>query len=461
MSIDASKVNYLRPNLPTVLEGSSASMRILLYSYNYHPEPIGIAPLITELAEGLVKRGHQVRVVTAMPNYPERKIYSAYRGKWYVQEDVNGVQVQRCYVWIRPNPGLITRLLLEGSFVGLSFIQALRGWRPDIILYTSPSLPASVPVALLKLLYRCPTVLNLQDILPEAAIQTGLISNQIAIRFFEILEKFAYKTATQVSVIAGGFRQNLLGKGVPDSKINIIPNWVDVNFIRPMDKYENAFRRANSLGDKFVALYAGNIARTQGIRTVIRAATKLKHVDDIVFVIVGEESQLAELEQYRKELGVHNVLLRPFAPRKKLPEMLAAADIGLIVQKSNVVGFNMPSKTQVLLASGRPILAAVPTYGTAAQAVRASGGGLVVEPENPMALAEAIQHLYENPELVKQLGDKGRQHAMSEYSFEQAINRYEQLFQRLIMQKRGLPVPADLSPQLAPIDTSPRSRWLP
>ncbi|HEY9889428.1 MAG TPA: glycosyltransferase family 4 protein, partial [Candidatus Obscuribacterales bacterium] len=253
-------------------------MRILIYSYNYHPEPIGIAPLMTELAEGLVKRGHEVRVVTAMPNYPERKIYPAYRGKGYLEEERNGVTIQRCYVWIRPNPGLLTRVLLDGSFVGLSFIQALRGWRPDIILYTSPSLPAAVPVALLKLLYRCPTVLNLQDILPEAAIQTGLISHPIAIRVFETLEKFAYRTATHISVIAEGFRQNLLGKGVPDSKMQIIANWVDVNFIRPMDKYDNGFRRANGLGDKFVVLYSGNIARTQGIQTVIRAAARLQHL---------------------------------------------------------------------------------------------------------------------------------------------------------------------------------------
>lgn len=455
-SSDISKVDPFRPNLLSVLEGYSASMRILLYSYNYHPEPIGIAPLMTELAEGLVKRGHEVRVVTAMPNYPERKIYQAYRGKWYIEEERNGVKIQRCFVCIRPNPGLLARVLLEGSFVGLSFMQSLKGWRPDIILYTSPSLPASIPVALLKLLYRCPTVLNLQDILPEAAVQTGLISHPLAIRVFEVLEKFAYCTATQISVIAEGFRQNLLGKGVPADKMEIISNWVDVHFIRPMDKYDNDFRRANGLEDKFVVLYSGNIARTQGIRTVIRAATKLQHIKDLVFVIVGEESQLAELDQYRQELGLHNVLLRPFAPRQALPDMLAAADVGLIMQKRNVVGFNMPSKTQVLLASGRPILAAVPAHGTAAQAVKASAGGLVVEPENPLALAKAIKHLYDHPELAKKLGEQGRQHALKEYSFEQAINRYERLFQTLVLKKRGFPVSTELAPQMASADPLPR-----
>ncbi|MGD1908592.1 MAG: glycosyltransferase family 4 protein [Leptolyngbyaceae cyanobacterium] len=407
-------------------------MRILIYSYNYHPEPIGIAPLMTELAEGLVQRGHQVRVVTAMPNYPERQIYPGYRDKIYTTEERNGVQIQRCYVWIRPNPGLAARALLDGSFVLLSFIQSLQGWRPDIILYTSPSLPASVPVAVLKLLYRCPTILNLQDILPEAAVQTGLISNPLAIRVFETLESFCYSTASHISVIAEGFRQNLLGKKVKDAKMSIISNWVDVNFIRPLPKYDNEFRQKNSLEKKFVVLYAGNIARTQGITTIIKAAYKLRSIPEITFVIVGEQSQLADLEKLRQEMGVSNVLLRPFAPRAQLPEMLAAADVGLIMQKQNVVGFNMPSKTQVLLASGRPIIASVPLEGTAAQAVQASGGGLVVEPERPVALADAIFDLYNHPQKVQHLGETGRQYALDYYSFEQALNRYENLFQQMV-----------------------------
>lgn len=445
--------SYPHLNRPFVSEKYPTSMRILIYSYNYHPEPIGIAPLMTELAEGLVKRGHEVRVVTAMPNYPERKIYPAYQGKRYITEERNGVTIQRCYVWIRPNPGLLTRVLLDGSFVALSFVQALQGWQPDIILYTSPSLPASVPVALLKLLYRCPTVLNLQDILPEAAVQTGLITNRIAIGLFETLEKFAYSTASEISVIAEGFRKNLLGKGVADSKMTTISNWVDVDFIRPMDKYNNPFRKANGLGKKFVVLYSGNIARTQGIRTIIRAAAKLQHIKDMVFVIVGEESQLSDLNQLRQKMGVHNVLLRPFAPREELPEMLAAADVGLIMQKRNVVGFNMPSKTQVLLASGRAIVAAVPSHGTAAQAVRSSGGGLVVEPQNPHELAKTIQHLYDNPQTAERLGRQGRIHALNEYSFEQALNRYENLFWQLVVKRRGLSLSPDVKPQLAPADT--------
>ncbi|MTJ51525.1 colanic acid biosynthesis glycosyltransferase WcaI [Anabaena sp. UHCC 0253] len=403
-------------------------MRILIYSYNYHPEPIGIAPLMTELAEGLVKRGHQVRVVTAMPNYPERQIYQEYRGKFYINEETNGVQIQRSYVWIRPQPNLLDRVLLDASFVVTSFFPAFLGWRPEVILLTSPSLPVCIPATLLGFLRSCPVVLNLQDILPEAAIHVGLLKNKLLIKVFTALEKFAYASAGKISVITEGFVDNLVAKGVPAQKIVQIPNWVDVNFIRPLSKEDNPFRAVHNLKGKFVVLYSGNIALTQGLETVIKAAAKLRDVPDIAFVIVGEAKGLQRLQQECLDFGADNVLLLPFQPRQELPQMLAAADVGLVVQKKNVISFNMPSKIQVLLASGRALVASVPEEGTAFKAIKKSGGGILVAPEDPQALATAILELYQKPEKVQELGDKSRQYAVDNYAFEQTLNQYETLF---------------------------------
>jgi colanic acid biosynthesis glycosyl transferase WcaI len=404
------------------------SMRVLIYSYNYHPEPIGIAPLMTELAEGLVRQGHEVRVVTGMPNYPQRQIYDEYKGKFYLTEERNGVIIQRSFIWVKPKPTLIDRLLLDGSFVVSSFFQALRGWRPDVILLTVPPLPVCLPAALLGLIYNCPIVLNVQDILPEAAIHVGLLKNKTMIRVLESLERFSYRTAHTVSVIADGFVDNLVSKGVPASKITCIPNWVNTQFIRPLSKEDNAFRKEHKLEGKFVVMYSGNIALTQGLETVIEAATKLSDQPDIAFVIVGEPKAIAKLKDYCTTCGATNVHLLPFQPREKLPEMLAAADVGLIVQKHNVVSFNMPSKTQVLLSSGRAIVASVPSTGSAAKAIEKSRGGLVVAPENPEALAKSILQLFQDPELSDRLGYQGRQYALERYSFEQALSQYEKLF---------------------------------
>lgn len=407
-------------------------MRILIYSYNYHPEPIGIAPLMTELAEGLVKQGHQVRVITGMPNYPQREIYEEYRGKWYVTEQKNGVTIQRSYLRIKSKPNLIDRLLLELSFVFTSLPQALNGWRPDVILLTVPPLLVTLPATLLGWLYNCPVVLNVQDILPEAAVRVGLIRNKWMIRALQAIEQFAYRSAHTISVIADGFVENLVEKGVPAQKIVCIPNWVNVNFIRPLPKKSNPFRIAYQLENKFVVVYSGNIALTQGLETVIEAASSLSHIPEIVFVIAGEEKALKRLQAYCNRCGASNVLLLPLVPREKLPEMLAAADVGLVVQKRNVISFNMPSKIPLLLASGRPIIASVPASGTAARAVRKSSGGIVVTPESPQALADAIKDLYTNPAKVAKLGYKGRQFAVDRYSFEQALSEYEALFAEVI-----------------------------
>lgn len=417
-------------------------MQILIYSYNYYPEPIGIAPLMTELAEGLVKKGHQVRVITGMPNYPEREIYDEYRGKWYVTEEKNGVTIQRCYLRIKSKPNLIDRLLLELSFVFTSLPQALNGWRPDVILLTVPPLLVSLPATLLSWFYNCPVVLNVQDILPEAAIKTGLLKNKFMIRALEALEKFAYKKAHTISVIADGFVKNLVNKKVPINKIACIPNWVDINFIRPLPQQGKNWKDIHQLKDKFVVLYSGNIALTQGLETVIETAASLRHIPDIAFVIAGELKALKRLQKYCLACGADNVLLLPLQPREKLPEMLAAADVGLVVQKSNVISFNMPSKIPLLLASGSPIIASVPSGGTAARAVRQSGGGVVVAPESPQDLAGAIMSLYNNPNWTVKLGDKARKFAIERYSFEQALMAYEAVFSQAISRKIPRLLPA-------------------
>ncbi|MBF2086461.1 WcaI family glycosyltransferase [Thermoleptolyngbya sp. C42_A2020_037] len=426
-------------------------MKILIYSYNYFPEPIGIAPLMTELAEGLAQRGHQVRVVTGMPNYPQRRIYPGYRGRLYQTRVENGVRVQRCYVWIRPRPGLLGRVLLDGSFVITSVVQALSGFRPDVILLTTPPLPVSVPAALLGKIYRCPVVLNVQDILPEAAVRLGIVKNRLAIRAFEALERFAYRTATAIAVIADGFAQNLVNKGVPPKKLTCIPNWVDVNFIRPIPPDENRFRQQYGLQEKFIVLYAGNIALTQGMETVVEAASLLRDLPDLIVAIVGEREACQQLQDYARQCHADNVQFFDFQPREHLPHLMAAANVGLVVQRKNVVSFNMPSKFQLLLASGCPVVASAPMEGELAKLVLHSQAGTVVQPEQPEQLAEALRSVYHDAPQRAAWAHQGRQYALQHYRFEQAIAAYEQLFHSLV----GSATPETSAPSPAPAATRP------
>jgi colanic acid biosynthesis glycosyl transferase WcaI len=268
--------------------------------------------------------------------------------------------------------------------------------------------------------------------LPEAAVRVGLLTNKHLIKIFEKLERFSYRSADAISVICEAFSENLRHKQVPESKLNLIPNWVNTNFICPLPKESSPFRQAHNLQDKFVVMYSGNIALTQGMQTVIAAARLLQPLPKIVVVIVGESKALAELEQLCHKNNVQNVVLVPFQPRDQLPQMLAAADVGLILQKHNVVSFNMPSKIPVLLASGRAIIASVPIDGTAARSIRRSGGGIVVAPENPAALAHAIQSLYHDPRKLQRLATQGRIFAEKTYASDPIINQYETLLFEVI-----------------------------
>jgi colanic acid biosynthesis glycosyl transferase WcaI len=407
---------------------NNKSLRILIYSYNYYPEPIGIAPLMTELAEGLAKKGHDVRVLTAMPWYPDSQIHPHYQGKLYYTEERHGVKIYRSFVWVRPERSLINRVLFEISFAVLSFWQGIKPWKPDLIFLTIPGLPVCLPASLLSKIYGCPVILNLQDILPDAAVHVGLLTNKKVIKVFKWLEQFAYKNANKISVIADGFTRNLEQKQVDTNKIIEISNWVDIDFIKPLSKAESYFAKENNLQDKFVVLYAGNIALTQPLETLIEAAALLSDLKDLVVVIVGKQEALARLEKYAEKVNCQNILFKPFQPREKLPEMLAASDIGMVMQKSNVIDFNLPSKIPVLLASGRAIIASVPDTGTAARAIIQSGGGVIVPPEDAESLANKIKDLYHNRSLLKIMSQKGRQFAETHYCFKIALDKYESLF---------------------------------
>ena len=408
-------------------------MRILIYSYNYHPEPIGIAPLMTELAEGFAKRGHQVRVVTGMPNYPERKVYDEYKGKFFLTEERNGVTVQRSYIHVRGSkPGLLDRLLLDSSFILSSLWQAFNGWKPEIIFATTPPILISLPVSFYGLFSNSSVVLNIQDIVSEAAVRVGLVKKDSwIVSLAETIENLAYRKAAKISVIAEDFLTKLVEQGVNKNRIVCIPNWVDLNFIRPLDK-NNSFREEHNLQGKFVVVYSGNIALTQGLETVVKAAASLKEKSEISFVILGEEKARQQLQECCDNYQADNVTLLPLVPREKLPEMLSAADVGLVIQKKTVTAFNLPSKIPVILASGRPIIASVPDTGTAMRVVKESGGGIVVTPEDSQALAQAIVELYENPDKLQELGQPGRKYAEENFGSKNALNSYEALFAEIL-----------------------------
>jgi colanic acid biosynthesis glycosyl transferase WcaI len=398
---------------------------------NYAPERTGIGLITTELSEYLVSRGHRVSVATAFPHYPEWEIQDPYRGKLFLREERNGVWVHRGYVYVPGKPSARQRILYDTSLSISAFLWGLTVRDVDVVLAISPPVQLGLMGWILSKIKRATFIFQLQDLIIDAAIALGMLKNPTAIRLARILENFVYRRAQAVLVACQGFADNLKSRGVPESKILVFSNWVDTKFISPLER-NNSFRRIHNLNDQqFVVLHAGNMGAKQGLDNAIRAAGQLDGRNDILFLLVGDGSDKARLVDMATREGVSNVRFLPLQPRDMLPHMLSAADVLLLNQRADVVDMVIPSKLLTYMAAGRPIVAAVHPDSEAARYIRQAECGLIVPPEEPGLLADAIRQLYANPELAARFGRNARAFAEEHFARERVLQQYDEFFRRL------------------------------
>ncbi len=402
-------------------------MHFLVMAQCYAPEDVSAAVLITELATDLVRRGHQVSVITGAPNYPQGRVFDGYRNRLYQAEMLNGVQVIRTWSYISPSKKLLARLLHYGTYSATAFYGGLAAGRPDVLVSFSPPLPLGLSAWLLSRLWRIPWVLQLEDLYPDAAIAAGVMKNRKVISFFLRMENFLYQKSHRISVITEGFRQTLLVKHVPDSKIDVIPVWADPDEVRPMPRNNN-FRRAHDIADKFVVMYAGNIGLTSCIEDVVQAAEILRERTDIQFMIIGEGIKKQALEAAVRDKQLSNIRILPYQPREILSEMLAAADILLVTLNAGSALSSMPSKVFSAMASARPILAVAPTQSELALIVAEAGCGWAVPPGEHLELANTVAQLSSlEHELLVHMGRSGRIYLERNYSRQHCVDAYEKM----------------------------------
>ncbi len=390
--------------------------KLLVWSPNYAPELTGIPPLVTDAADWLASRGHRVDVVTAVPNYPERRIHPEYRGVLWRSERRGAVDVHRSWLRVRPGETFLDKALYELTFSTFALPQVLRRARgTDALLCVVPTVLAAAYAGLLRrILPRSRLVLWVQDlVLSAAASLTGVGgSARRALAVAGIVEAAAARAADRVVVCSPGFRDYLVERGVDDHRISTIYNWVDTTEIavRPP---------SHRLRTRF--LYAGNLGYTQGFETLVEAAKRLGESADVE--IVGEGNGAAAVRVLAARAD--NVRVRPPVARVSFPELLAAADVHVVIQRRVSAGANLPSKIASYLASGRPIIASIDAETPAADLLRASGGATLVEPENSSALERAMRDLAADPPLRERLGQAGREYAVRELDRERLLPRLE------------------------------------
>lgn len=391
-------------------------MKILILSRLFYPE-IGANPrILTELAEDLVDLGHEVTVLTGFPNYPTGIIPDDYRGKILLRETYKNVEIIRTYIYASSPKNSFCRLLNTLSFTISSSItgRMLKPRNYDVVLTISPLLPEGIAAYLTSKFHKASLILSIQDLYPETTVALNVFSNNTMTNLANRLVQYLYEKAAGIAVISRGFKQNLLQRGIPSENIDVIPNWVDIDFFSP-ENTNHDIKKQYGLDNKFIVLFLGTIGLAQGCDVIIDSARILKAYNDIRFVFVGEGVDKERLQSRCTELGLTNVQFIPVQPRENVPAFLHAADTCLVCLKDRqLFRITIPCKTYEYMASGRPVIMAV--AGEAAEIVQLAKCGICVEPENPEQLAEAVIELYRNPEIGVAYGENGRRYAQQNFS---------------------------------------------
>jgi colanic acid biosynthesis glycosyl transferase WcaI len=301
----------------------------------------------------------------------------------------------------------------------------MRSGPADVVLVISPPPTLNFAAAAFRRLHGAAVVLNIQDIVPDAPIAFGMMRNKLQIKLFRWLEHYAYSSSDRIAVVSQSFITNLLAKGVTGEKLTVIHNWIDTDDVSPLSRM-NSCRLDNGIGeDRFVVMYAGNIGLSQGLDVVLEAAELLRSEAHILFVLVGGGASLGELSAKAQATSLPNLRFLPIQPEMKWVQ--AAADVSLVMQRSNVVDVNLPSKIPAIMASGRPMIAGLNAAGEAAAIVREANCALMIDPGSGAQLANAISRLQASPNLRRRLADNGRRYAVEHFGRARAIGAYESL----------------------------------
>jgi len=398
-------------------------VKIFIHTMYFLPE-FGSAPiLMNELASYLAGRGHQVEVVTTIPRPPLNR---GYQGRFLVCEQRQGFIVKRFLT--NSTQHHLGRLAAWNIYTAATIVNLLFVKKGDVLFLRLPPLQLGVTGIIARRLRGVRFVLNVQDIHPDLSIESGLLRNPFFIRLARAFEKWIYRQSETIVVISEGFRRNLLDKGVPPSKIHILPNWVDTDFLRPLAK-DNPVARRYGLAGTFTAMYSGTISISSNValEKVLEAAALLKDRKDVRIAIVGEGLKKKSLVDKAAGLNLANVVFIPFQPYADLPALLSAADVLLVpldVEKSHL---SVPSKLYNFMAAGRPILGLASSSSEVASLIASTGCGRCVSPEAPEEIAQALLQMKNSPSEARNMAAHGRKYAEGHFSKNMILVEFEKL----------------------------------
>lgn len=379
-------------------------MRIAILTQYFPPEP---AIKLSALVRHLVLAGHDVEVLTSLPNLPHGKLYSGYKYGFLQKEELLGAAVLRAFVWPYRGRSTWKRVVHLASFAMSASLCCWRLKPFDLLYVYHPPLTICVPALLTARLFRVPMLYDVQDMWPEAGLAAGAIREGVLYSIMARVARFIYDRASHITVIAPEFKELIAEGGIARDKISVIPNWTDEESFSPMPSM--GMRSRYGLPEEaFIVMYAGNFGSSHGVSTIVEAAQMLRNDSRILFVFSGGGAEYERTFKTCESLDLPNVrFLGYIQERAELPSLYACADVMLIhVRKSPSGAVSLPSRVLAYMACARPILACC--EGAPRNLVETAACGVGCEPENPAQMVEKIVDTMKNCTILPELGTNGR-----------------------------------------------------
>jgi hypothetical protein len=410
-------------------------VRILFFSHYYPPEVNAPASRTSEHCVRWAEAGHDVTVVTCVPNCPDGVVFDGYQNRWRRQvETREGVRVVRIWSYIAANEGTIRRIANYVSYMLSAIWTALWLPRPDVVIATSPQFFCGWAGVWASRLRRRPFVLEIRDIWPESIVAVGALKNRRMLQFLEWLERRMYRAADHIVAVGNGYRDRILDKVDVSGRISVIRNGVDPEkFSAAHVEALDEFRSRWGLKGRLVCSYVGTIGMAHGLEVVLDAADRLRQRGrtDVRFLLVGDGAQREHLEAAARSRGLSDaVVFTGRLPREAMPTALAASDVCLVHLKgTELFGSVIPSKIFETMAMGRPIIMGV--RGEAQDIVLAAEGGVAMEPDSADSLVAAILQLADDAGLRERMGQSAQRYVVEHFSREHLAGEFLDLLERV------------------------------
>lgn len=416
--------------------------RLLVVSHNYAPEPTGIPYYNTAMAEWFVRRGWQVTVLTGVPHYPWWRIPDSYAHRDYHRgrgdEVINGVRVRRVHHYV-PSPPISgrARMRLDASYIRhwLGRLPSLNE-RPDVIVGVAPPYLIGGLLLAMRTRFRAPVVYHVQDLQIDTALDLGMLPARLG-GVLRWSERWQLERMDLVTACGRGMLPRLAAKGRLLLRPRHWPNWADIVAIRPWSDADGANPERNTLhgtGDQVRVLYSGNLGRKQGLEVLVAAARRWATDPNLALTIAGSGAERLSLIQQVADLP--GVAIQDLRPAERLRAVLAGADLHVIPQRREAADLVLPSKLLNILAVGRPVVVTATPGTELAEVVTAAHAGVVVEPDDPAALAAAVHELARDPTRRDAMGASGRAWVAAHFGADAVLGRIERQLLALIRAQR-------------------------